>query len=321
MKSWLPLEAFFVIAGLYLAALAVRIALDRKRPGRGAAALFWMLLAVSVGGGSWLPHWAVGAAVVTLAALAASGRTGALRIEKTDTETRLASMRRLGNRLLWPVFLVPALAVAGGFVWPAVAAGGLPIAEPRHAAQVALAVGCLAGLAYALRLTGEGSRTATAEGGRLLELIGWALILPQALAALGGVFAKAGVGDEVARLVAAALPMQHPLAAVVAYCAGMTLFTVLMGNAFAAFPVLTLGVGLPFIVRQHGGDPAIMGVFGLLCGYCGTLVTPMAANFNLVPVRLLELRDDTAVMRAQAPFAAAIWIFNVAAMALCVYRF
>ena len=116
------------------------------------------------------------------------------------------------------------------------------------------------------------------------------------------------------------LPVQHPLVAVVAYCAGMALFTIMMGNAFAAFPVMTLGVGLPFIVRQHGGDPAVMGALGMLSGYCGTLVTPMAANFNLVPVRLLELRDDLAVIRAQVPFAAAIWIFNVVVMYICVYR-
>jgi len=62
-----------------------------------------------------------------------------------------------------------------------------------------------------------------------------------------------------------------------------------------------------------------MGALGMLSGYCGTLVTPMAANFNLVPVRLLELRDDFAVIRAQVPFAAAIWIFNVVVMYLCVY--
>jgi uncharacterized membrane protein len=155
----------------------------------------------------------------------------------------------------------------------------------------------------------------------LLELLGWAIILPQSLAGLGGIFAKAGVGEEVAQLVAAALPMTDPLAAVVAYCGGMVLFTVMMGNAFAAFPIITLGIGLPFIVKAHGGNPAIMGALGMLSGYCGTLLTPMAANFNIVPVRLLELKSDFAVIRAQAPFAVAIWIFNVVVMAACVYRF
>ena len=37
----------------------------------------------------------------------------------------------------------------------------------------------------------------------------------------------------------------------------------------------------------------------MLTGYCGTLMTPMAANFNIVPAALLELDDPYAVIRAQ----------------------
>lgn len=29
----------------------------------------------------------------------------------------------------------------------------------------------------------------------------------------------------------------------------------------------------------------------MLSGFCGTLMTPMAANFNIVPAALLELSD------------------------------
>jgi uncharacterized membrane protein len=221
-------------------------------------------------------------------------------------EQRKGRAKQLGNRLLAPILLVPVMAIAGSF-WVG--------------AQLALGLSCLAGLTAALWVTQDVPVAPVQEGGRLLELLGWALILPQSLAGLGGIFAQAGVGEEIARLVAASLPVEHPLVAVVAYCGGMTLFTVLLGNAFAAFPIMTLGVGLPFIVKAHGGDAAIMGVIGMLSGYCGTLLTPMAANFNLVPVRLLELKDDFAVIKAQAPFAAAIWIFNVVLMYLCVYRF
>jgi hypothetical protein len=42
---------------------------------------------------------------------------------------------------------------------------------------------------------------------------------------------------------------------------------------------------------------------GMLAGFCGTLMTPMAANFNLVPVTLLELKDPNAVIKAQIPTA------------------
>jgi len=151
--------------------------------------------------------------------------------------------------------------------------------------------------------------------------VGWTLILPQALAALGGLFARAGVGAVVAGLVEQALPTQYPWVAVAAYALGMMLFTVCMGNAFAAFAVITGGIGIPLIVRAHGGNPAIMAAIGMLSGYCGTLLTPLAANFNLVPVLLLDLEDKNAVIKAQLPLALALLGFNVLLMEFCVYRF
>jgi len=141
------------------------------------------------------------------------------------------------------------------------------------------------------------------------------------LAALGGIFAKAGVGEVVAGLVTQAVPTDVPWVAVLAYCGGMALFTMVMGNAFAAFAVITGGIGLPFIVILHGGNPAIMAAIGMLSGYCGTLLTPMAANFNLVPAMLLELDDKHAVIKAQAPLALVIFAANVILMMVLVYRF
>lgn len=163
--------------------------------------------------------------------------------------------------------------------------------------------------------------TPVGEGSRLLQTIGWAIILPQFLAALGGIFAQAGVGAVIAEVVAHALPTQFPFVAVLAYCGGMALFTICMGNAFAAFPVITLGIGLPLIVQQHGGNPAIMAAIGMLSGYCGTLLTPMAANFNLVPAMLLELRDKNAVIKTQVPIGLSILAANIAIMYFCVFRF
>jgi uncharacterized membrane protein len=59
---------------------------------------------------------------------------------------------------------------------------------------------------------------------------------------------------------------------------------------------------------------------GMLTGYCGTLITPMAANFNIVPVLLLELRDPNAVIRAQWPTALALLLTNLVLMAILVFR-
>ena len=141
------------------------------------------------------------------------------------------------------------------------------------------------------------------------------------MAALGAVFALSGVGQAVADLTTRVVPADNPLAVVAAYTVGMALFTVVMGNAFAAFPVMTAGIGLPLIVRRLHGDPAIMGSIGMLSGFCGTLVTPMAANFNLVPVALLELPDRWAVIRAQAPTALVLLAVNTALLYALIFRF
>lgn len=305
MNSGLTLEHFFVLIGLFLGVVALRIAGNPAHPKRGGSAAFWLLLAIVIGAGKVLPSELAGWIVLGLGGLVAAKQV-AVPVFAEATAAKEGRAVQLGNRLLGPILLVPLVAIVGSFV---------------VGPQIALGAGCLAGLGAALVLTRDSLAAPVAEGGRLLEMLGWVLILPQSLAALGGIFAKAGVGEEVAKLVAASLPVSDPLVAVLAYCGGMVVFTVMMGNAFAAFPIMTLGIGLPFIVQAHGGNPAIMGALGMLSGYCGTLVTPMAANFNIVPVRLLELRSDFAVIRAQVPFAIAIWLFNVAVMYACVYRF
>ena len=305
MSTGLTLDHFFGVMGVFVAVMAARIALNRGHPRRWGSAAFWLMLAVAMGAGKLLPAEFVGWLVLLMGALAAAGQVAAPAFQ-SDGIAKQALAARLGNRLLIPVLLVPVVAIVGSFF---------------IGSQIALGLGCLLGIGAAMGVTKEGPKAPVEEGGRLLELLGWTLILPQSLAALGGIFAKAGVGEEVAKLVSISLPVSDPLMAVIAYCGGMVLFTVMMGNAFAAFPIMTLGVGIPFIVHVHGGNPAVMGVFGMSSGYCGTLLTPMAANFNIVPVRLLELQDDYAVIKAQAPFAAAIWIFNVVMMYLCVYRF
>jgi uncharacterized membrane protein len=156
------------------------------------------------------------------------------------------------------------------------------------------------------------------EARRLMDSVGWAAILPQLLAALGAVFTLAGVGHAVGDLLGRWLPMNSPLGAVAFYCIGMTVFTMIMGNAFAAFPVLTAGVGAPLIVSRFGGDPAVMGSIGMLAGFCGTLMTPMAAH-NIVPTALLRLPPG-AVIRAQAPTAMIVLIANIALMYWLAFR-
>ena len=139
------------------------------------------------------------------------------------------------------------------------------------------------------------------------------------LAALGAVFALAGLGTAVGDLVAQAIPADSRFATVAAYTFGMAIFTAMMGNAFAAFPVMTAGIGLPLIVMKFGGDPVVMAAIGMLSGFCGTLTTPMAANFNLVPIALLGIQDRYAIIKAQIPTAILLLMTNTVLMYVFVF--
>ncbi|MDE2156647.1 MAG: DUF979 family protein, partial [Xanthomonadaceae bacterium] len=183
-----------------------------------------------------------------------------------------------------------------------------------------LALACVVALFAASRVARTPMHEGVAEGRRLLDALGWTALLPLLLAALGQVFTHSGVGTAIAAIATAWLPGGSALAALLAFALGMVLFTVIMGNAFAAFPVVMAGIGLPLLIRQHGADPAILGSMGMLCGYCGTLLTPMAADFNLVPAALLELRSPYGVIRAQVGSALAILATTIVLMWLFVFR-
>lgn len=342
-SPWFEVEWLHGAAGAVLLAVAIGAARERGEPRRFANAAFWALLGLTfcarllpgdlqLASGVRLVPLAVGIAVVAMVALAAARLVqppapSAAEHAARERSARQAESERLRNRLLAPPLLLALLAAAGAIVLPRLESGGRPWVDAGQANTIAVGLAALAALALAVVGTREPGRplragvaTAFGEGGRLLRQLGGVLILPQLLATLGSVFAKTGVGEVIRDRARDGLPVGEPLLAVAAYCAAMPLFTILMGNAFAAFPLITLGIGLPFIVQQHGGDPAVMGALGMLCGYCGTLVTPMAANFNVVPTVLLGIGDRYAVIKAQAPFALLCWLFNVAAMALLVYR-
>lgn len=317
----ITVEFFYSACGVVFAVVAAGIMRDRRHPKRLGSALFWGLLAVVFVFGKVISPLVVGYIVLALVALAATKKVGRADEQSAPREERVSEAERLKNRLFWPALLIPATALVGSLALDKVHFGDVWLIEPKQVTLISLGLGALLALGMALRTTGARLTVPAHEGGRLLQAMGWALILPQLLAALGGIFAKAGVGAVVADLVARALPTQFPFVAVVAYCLGMALFTICMGNAFAAFAVITGGIGLPLVVQQHHGNPAIMAAIGMLSGYCGTLMTPMAANFNLVPAMLLELRDKNAVIKAQWPISLTVLAANVALMWWCVYRF
>ncbi len=308
----------YLLMGALTAGVAVVNARDAANPRRWRAALFWGLWSLTFVAGSWLPDLAAGVVVVAMALLAGAGGLGKGSHPTATPAERLRDAARLGNRLFVPALLVPTVTVVGSWAFRRWRVGGAPVVDPKQVTLVALGVAALAGLAAALRLVRPPAAVPLREARRLLDAVGWAAALPQLLAALGAVFAAAGVGRVVAGLLGRYVALDVPLVAVSAYTLGMALFTAVMGNAFAAFPVMTAAVGLPVLVRGLGGDPAAVTAVGMLSGFCGTLLTPMAANFNVVPVALLELPSEWSVIRVQAPTALLLLATNTALLYLLV---
>ncbi len=312
------LDALGLAAATPPAAVALHHACDRAAPTRWRNAGFWGVFAILLGPGPWLPDIIDGCLVLVLVGLATWGLRPAA-VATVGEDARAASASRLGNRLFLPALALPAVTLAGTLLVADGTIGGKRLFDPKQVSLVALAIGAFVALALAMRLTRSPPGVPVAEARRLSDAIGWAIVLPQMLAALGGVFAMAGVGKVVADGVTGMVALDTPLAATMAYCLGMALFTMVMGNAFAAFPIMTAGIGLPIVIHRFGADPAAVAALGMLSGFCGTLMTPMAANFNIVPAAVLELRDRFAVIRVQWPTALVLLAFNIVVLALCAF--
>ena len=119
--------------------------------------------------------------------------------------------------------------------------------------------------------------------------------------------------------VSAIIPAGNLFAATAVYCIAIALFTMIMGNGFAAFSVITVGIGIPFLIAQ-GADPVVVGALGLTAGYCGTLMTPMAANFNILPAALLETKNKYIVILSQLPVALVMLAVHIVLMYTLAFR-
>ncbi|MGH6787475.1 MAG: DUF979 domain-containing protein [Novosphingobium sp.] len=288
----------YALAGAVFAVFA-GLSLHARRWGNGA---FWGLLAASMWGGDAFGDLGNGALVLALVAIAASG------LLKPAVRRERDPAARFGNGLFAVALIIPVTALAGTFVFKALPS----LADPKQATLISLALGVVLALGAGYVWLKPRPLAPLGDGLQLMDTIGWAALLPQMLASLGAVFALAGVGDVVGGLVQQAIPEGSLLGAVIAFGLGMALFTMVMGNAFAAFPVMTAAIGLPLLIRQYHGDPAVVCAIGMLAGFCGTLMTPMAANFNLVPAGLLELKDRYGVIRAQVATALPLLGVNIA---------
>lgn len=318
-------EWFYWLVGAIFLVMAAQMITDRTNPKRVGTAAFWGLIGAGFIYSSWVaedraPAEPLGVAVLAMAALAGFGFTGRGTVRTTTSAERTASAARLGNRLFVPALTIPLVAMACAVGVKKLSIGGEPVLQKGSETILGLGIGAIVALGVGMVMLREKRITTPVHAGRsMLEAMGWAMLLPQMLATLGTIFSVSGVGEEVGEITTKVLPEDSLYLAVAVYCVGMFLFTVIMGNAFAAFPVMTAAVGWPVLVEQADGNAAAVLAIGMLAGFCGTLVTPMAANFNIVPAALLELKDQYGPIKAQLPTAVVLLGCNIAIMSAVAF--
>ena len=297
-------QIIYILCGLVSISTGIRGLKNEKA--KIGTFLFWTILGIIFIFGEAIPYKVTGGLLVILAIITVTKQLHIGKFENISSQFKIAQSEKLKNKIFIPAvligiaaFLILQFKIGKTAIPPALGIGG--------GSLVAL-------LAAAIIIKPKFSET-NEDTSKLLMQIGATAILPQLLAALGAVFTKAGVGKVIASSISSVVPTGNIFIGIIIYAIGMVIFTMIMGNAFAAFSVITAGIGIPFIIK-NGGNPAVIGALGMTAGYCGTLMTPMAANFNIVPASILEIKDKYGIIKVQAPMALLLLVTHIILMLL-----
>lgn len=291
------LEWTYIVIGCQFLHTAYCSCKDKTNPVRFGTAGFWALLGISFIGGSYLPSLYIGAIVVILALLTLFKQVRIGTLPTVDEFKANIEAKRLKNKIFIPVMLMALIALVLAKVIP-------------EFSKISISLAALLATISLLLITKSHPKSLLSENNRMVQQVSTSGIVPQLLGALGAIFTVAGVGDLISHLISDFVPSGSRFMGVLAYVLGMVLFSMIMGNAFAAFTVITAGVGVPFVFSL-GANPIIASALAMTAGCCGTLLTPMAANFNTLPVALLDMKNPNGVIKAQVGVAIVMIILHV----------
>lgn len=294
------LEFVFVLIGLQFLYTAYRVAKAEDNDKKITTVIFWIILGVLFALGKIIPPMISGILVVAIGIIALMNGIVVKGAIKSDENLEVEGSNKLGNKIFIPVMLMAVLAIVIAKLIP-------------DASSSALGITAIIAIIVVMIMTKSSFGDMMKQSDRMVQQVGAVAILPQLLAALGAIFAAAGVGEVIASIIGNMIPTVNPWTGSIAYVLGMVIFTAIMGNAYAAFTVITAGIGVPFVIAQ-GADPAIAAAIAMTAGYCGTLLTPMAGNFNVLPVGLLEMKDRNGVIKEQTLFSIIMIIAHILLM-------
>lgn len=296
------LNVVWVIIGLITIYSGIKNLLDKENPSRVGTAVFWCSFGIVCGFGSWLPAKVSGVLVLIMCLPPIFKK---VKIGKTDNPTKEHTeqqFKKIGMKIFVPAFSVAVCSLFFALF-------------SNMSSMVAITVGVIVAMVLLMAFDTKQNKPAVFlnDSERFLGITGPLSMLPQLLGCLGGVFTAAGVGDVIAQLVEKIVPKGNVNIGIIVYAIGMVLFTMIMGNAFAAITVMTVGIGAPFVLA-YGANPVVIGMLALTCGYCGTLLTPMAANFNILPVAILNMKDRWGAIKNQVLVAIFMLVFQICYM-------
>ena len=294
------LEFIFVLIGLQFFYTAYRVFKSDNNEKKITTLIFWLILGTLFAFGKLIPPMIAGVLVVVIGLISLINGIEVKGAIENDEAVEIEGSNRLGNKIFIPVIVMAVLAII------------LAKLIPESSSSI-LGFTAIIALAISMILTKTGISGMMKQSDRMVQQVGSVAILPQLLAALGAIFAAAGVGDVIASIIGGMIPTISPWTGSIAYVLGMVIFTAIMGNAYAAFTVITAGIGVPFVIAQ-GADPAIAAALAMTAGYCGTLLTPMAGNFNVLPVGLLDMEDKNGVIKEQALFSILMIVVHILLM-------
>lgn len=296
------LNMVWVIIGLIAIYAGVKNLLDKENPSRYGTALFWCSFGVVCGFGTWLPAKISGILVIVMCLPPIFKKVKVGKVDTPSKEHTIEQYQKVGMKIFFPAVCVGIFSLLFAFF-------------SNLSSMVAVTLGVIVAMIILMVYNPSENKPVVflKESERFLSIMGPLCMLPQLLGCLGGVFTAAGVGDVVASLVEKIVPKGNVNIGIIVFAIGMALFTMIMGNAFAAITVITVGIGGPFVL-SYGADPVTIGMLALTCGYCGTLCTPMAANFNIVPVAILNMKDRWGVIKKQLLVAVIMLVFQICYM-------
>ena len=298
------LAILYALIGLCMAIAGIETLRDKTNKARIGTAIFWFFLAIIFAFGDLIPAVVSGAMVLVIGILALFKQIQVGKLPTVNSKTAQEDAKRLGAKVFLPSIV---LALTSIIIAQFTPLGG----------QVGIGIGAVVSLVLAIILTKAPAKQVFKDSQRMVRSVGAPGVLPQLLAMLGVVFTTCGVGKLTADMISHVFPAGNHFLGVALYCIAMALFTYIMGNAFAAFAVITAAIGIHFVIAQ-GANPVVVAAIGMTSGYCGTLVTPMAANFNTLPVALLEMKDQMGVIKQQAPIAVILLIVQIGLMCIFV---